>query len=269
MNAVILAEKYRGETMGVCMHRVRQQYSLDLSVPMTYVGRLDPHAEGLVIFLVGRMRFSKERFLGLDKQYRISFILGITTDSGDLMGIPTPAQDWQLPTLSRESLLDFQPIGTFIQQYPHFSSRKVDGKPLFQLTRSNNQPAVLPTHTVSLNNLSCFSYKAISRDVLMDTVITDCKTVVGDFRQDEISNSWMELSATLPEVLSWYQVTLDVSSGFYVRQWVTDLGNFLSTGAVTFSIIRETIGIFTRSMMQGGEVRVVYEDDPILNNLTD
>jgi tRNA U55 pseudouridine synthase TruB len=73
----------------------------------------------------------------------------------------------------------------------------------------------------------------------------------------------------MPKTLPMHTVTIDVSSGFYVRQWVNDLGNYLSTGAVTFSITRGTIGVFNMSMLNGEEYRVFELGDSLFNNLTD
>ena len=87
MNSLIVAYKNRTETMAVCMQRIRDEASISDEIPMTYAGRLDPMAEGLIIFLCGSMRFKKDQFLKLSKTYSIEFILGIETDTYDILGL--------------------------------------------------------------------------------------------------------------------------------------------------------------------------------------
>ena len=46
---VIIAYKNIGETPLECLERHRKERSIDKDIPMTYAGRLDPMAEGLMI----------------------------------------------------------------------------------------------------------------------------------------------------------------------------------------------------------------------------
>jgi tRNA pseudouridine55 synthase len=59
--------------------------------PMTYAGRLDPLACGVLVVLTGEDVHSKEQFLGLDKQYEAEILFGFETDSYDILGIPSAA----------------------------------------------------------------------------------------------------------------------------------------------------------------------------------
>lgn len=268
--SLILAYKQRSETMSVCMDRIRREADIPGDVPMTYAGRLDPMAEGLVVFLYGDLRYKKDLFLKLPKTYHIEFFLGCTTDTYDVLGICTKTENTHSqPLVTRETVQSFQPEGTFVQKFPHFSSRKVFGKPLFHHTLENTHRK-LPQqeHEVSIYRYDSLSTQSISRDVLIHSIIRDSERVVGNFRQPEIVTQWKKVAKELPDDITLYGLTLDCSSGFYVRQWVSDFGDFLGTGAVTFSIIRGTIGVFTMSMLNGESYRVFDEHDPLIHKLT-
>ena len=100
--SLILAFKNRTETMSVCMERIRAEADISSDIPMTYAGRLDPMAEGLVVFLVGDMRFQKEQMLKMNKTYQIEFFLGYETDTYDVLGM---VQKSQCPSVLRTAPL--------------------------------------------------------------------------------------------------------------------------------------------------------------------
>ena len=50
---MILVNKQIGETPLEALEKVRREHGFDANLPMTYAGRLDPMAEGLLIVLVG------------------------------------------------------------------------------------------------------------------------------------------------------------------------------------------------------------------------
>ena len=56
-----LTYKNIGETPLECLERIRLEYGKPKDIPMTYAGRLDPMAEGLLIILVGDDCKDKEK----------------------------------------------------------------------------------------------------------------------------------------------------------------------------------------------------------------
>lgn len=271
MNSLILAYKNRTETMAVCMDRIRTELSISPEILMTYAGRLDPMAEGLVIFLCGSMRFHKDKFMKLSKMYSVGFIPGIETDTYDTLGLIQNVSDsksqYSIADLEKNIQL-FQPIGTFNQSFPSFSSRRVFGKPLFQHALDNNEEIPEQSHDVTIFGYSNIKQQSMNRDELIESITNDVKKVSGEFRQDEIIKSWKKATEKLPSELIMYSLDIECSSGFYVRQWVHDFGAFLGNNAVTFSIIRGTIDIFTMSMLNGESYRVFDEHDPLIHKLT-
>jgi len=69
------------------LNRTRKLEQIDAKTPLTYAGRLDPMAEGVLIILVGDECKKKQKYLGLDKEYEIEVLFGLETDTQDILGV--------------------------------------------------------------------------------------------------------------------------------------------------------------------------------------
>ncbi len=255
--------------MGQCMHRIKKDACVLDDIPMTYAGRLDPMADGLVIFLGNEMRFYKEKFLGLQKTYQATFFLGWDTDTYDILGIAQKkshtidVSDEQVKNTITTLYSTDVPV---TQTFPPFSSRKVSGKPLFVFAKQNMYiPPV--SHEVVLEKISHITYEKIDQKLLYKKIIHDIDLVSGDFRQKLCKDSWNSLVNEFPRLIPLYSVELTVSSGFYVRSWVHAIGQKLHTGAVTFSITRSIIGVFTLSMLNNQSYQLFKSTDPFIGDI--
>ena len=83
----IISYKNLGETPLACLEKMRLEHGIGAEIPMTYAGRLDPMAEGVMILLVGEECKNKEQYLGLDKTYGFEVLVGFQTDTYDLLGL--------------------------------------------------------------------------------------------------------------------------------------------------------------------------------------
>src|SRR5262245_8184953 len=54
-----------------------------------FAGRLDPMAHGLMLLLIGYENKNRTEYLNLDKTYYFKILLGVETDSYDLLGLIT------------------------------------------------------------------------------------------------------------------------------------------------------------------------------------
>ncbi len=270
-DTMIIAYKNMGETPLACLERVRQERSLPANLPMTYAGRLDPMAEGVMIILLGEECKNKDKYLGLDKIYEFEILVGFATDTYDLLGMVLESSNEGLRTvwpsfqknsarrsedLSNSSLEDgrenlfsgftqtFQSfIGTFVQKYPSFSSKTIDGKQLFQLSKDDNLPDELPSHTVTISELLCTSTWIQKKDELETEIKRRIGLVHGDFRQEEILNRWHEVLENLTqESFKIIACTVSASSGTYVRQLVADISEKMGIPMTTYSIKRTNVG---------------------------
>jgi tRNA pseudouridine55 synthase len=135
-------------------------------------------------------------------------------------------------------------VGTFKQPYPAYSSKVVNGLPLFDYARRGKIDSIVrPEHDVTVAKLELIGERVISKDALWEEIEEDVKVVKGDFRQKETLDGWGEyFNSTEQESFTIYKAKVSCGSGFYVRQLVCDIGKDLGTGAVTKSILRTRVG---------------------------
>ena len=135
-------------------------------------------------------------------------------------------------------------MGKLEQMYPAFSSRPVGGKPLFQWAREGKiDQVMIPKHEVEVFSAEYVARKIILKDELQKEIQRKVSWVNGDFRQEETIRKWKEVLDQVEEkefVVD--KVKVEVSSGFYVRQFVSDMARSFDTVATTYSINRTRVG---------------------------
>jgi len=140
MQKILELYKKEGETPLEAIEEFRKKNLEYSDVKMTYAGRLDPMAEGVLLVLVGDECKNKENYLGLDKEYEFEILHGIQTDTYDILGLPAKSGTSDVPQIEIEtSNTSIDAIekskGKFTQKYPPYSSMTVQGKQLFQWAR--------------------------------------------------------------------------------------------------------------------------------------
>lgn len=246
--------KKLGETPLACLERTRQEHNIEKTIPMTYAGRLDPMAEGLLILLVGDECKEKPQWTKLPKTYEFDILVGFKTDTDDLLGLVVSTFDKismsgdltrRLEILSDDlSNVLGSFLGEQIQTYPKYSSKTVDGTSLFTHTR-NGATVELPTHTIHIDTLEAQGTTTLSV-VDFKKILHDRITLVqGDFRQDDILKTWDRVLDTFTyDTVQIIHCVVSCSSGTYVRQLVSDIGEKIGVPLVTFSIKRTQVGDF-------------------------
>jgi len=240
----ILFNKRLGETPLEALERFRLMNPLYKNVPMTYAGRLDPAAEGLLIFLGGELCKEKEVYTALSKTYEVGILFGFSTDTHDLLGLPIEKK-----RRAKSSKISFEgelakifaqaPI-IITQKYPAYSSKTVGGKSLISFAREGI-PVARPVHKVKLKSGKIQSNKTVSSIEIESRISEICKLVTGDFRQEETLTAWRNILKNWGH-FTLITCTIQVGSGFYVRTFVDDIGKKLGTGAVVYSLKRTSIG---------------------------
>ena len=272
LNTKYLVQKSEGETLALLLERVRRENGLSADIPLTYAGRLDPMAEGLVIILAGEECKKKDQYLGLDKVYEYEVLFGVETDTFDILGLPTsnpalPAGRSQLLTSNKSLNNDFESkvktiiekfIGRQTQVYPPYSSKTINGVPLFQLAREGKITELeLPKIDIEIYSHEFLGIREISCDELLAQVEQRIKKVVGDFRQQEILDAWHSsqlLTSNSQLVIAFFRISC--SSGTYIRRIASDMGHLFGTGAIAWKIKRTKIGDYSTSPRLGeGRVR--------------
>ncbi len=223
----------------------------------TYAGRLDPMASGKLLVLIGEETRQREKYLGLDKEYIIEVLLDIETDTGDILGLPKEAlQETRLSNNIIQKALRAE-LGTHVREYPHFSSKPVNGKPLFVYALEKTLDTIeIPTHEETIYHLELMDTRFISSAYLTNYIQDRLssiprstlpeKALGADFRQDEIREEWKNL---LPNTCRGFQVLkirAVVGSGTYMRTLAMRLGKTFETKAFALSIHRTKIGLYRR-----------------------
>ena len=78
--------KQSGETPRERLERLRVQRPHYEHEVLSYAGRLDPMAEGVLLCLVGSANKRREAYLELSKEYVLDVLFGFSTDTYDVLG---------------------------------------------------------------------------------------------------------------------------------------------------------------------------------------
>lgn len=259
MREVIKLYKRVGETPLECIGRFRQENPMYSGIKMTYLGRLDPMAEGLLLVLAGDMG-QKSDFLEMDKTYEFEVLWGVSTDTYDVLGIPRAESNLGVVSEPPKRGLSASKLDSVLrklrvkktQSYPPYSSRTVGGplhygrgkKPLWEWSRENKIEEIdAPTRSIKVFNIEHVHTRWVSGEEILKDVLARIALVKGDFRQQEIVDSWnKELGRRKGEKFLVSKFTADVSSGTYIRGLAHEMGEMLETPALAYSIKRTRVG---------------------------
>ncbi len=249
--AIILWNKKYTETLAETLKRFRDEKPEHKNEKVTYAGRLDPMAEGLVLLLTADDVHKKQEFLGLDKVYEIDFICGPKTDTYDILGLcsNTSLEFTNFDIKKMENIFK-KNMGKKIQPYPPFSSKPVNGKPLFFWARNNLlDEIIIPKKEIEIYNILYLGKREVNINSFQKKLVSDIESVVGDFRQNNIINSWVSYFSKIKssEKISIYRIQVAASSGTYMRSLIYKLGKEINIPLCTLKIKRIKIGDYTVS----------------------
>jgi tRNA pseudouridine55 synthase len=220
MDGLLVVDKPAGPTSHDVVARVRRA----LHEPRVgHTGTLDPAATGVLALVLGRATRLAQFLSGSSKSYDAVVRFGFATDTGDAQGRPVGGGD-SAAMPSRDAvdaaLSAFR--GTFLQQPPAFSAKKVGGKRSHKLARAR----------VRLGHTGADAVPAGPAAAIADTLPAPARVTVHRLEIVEYDAS----SVTL---------TLDCSAGFYVRSLAHDLGARLGVGAHLAALRRTRAGDFS------------------------
>jgi len=211
---------------------------------ISYAGRLDPMAEGLQLLLIDEENKNRKLYENLEKTYEFSMLLGISTDTYDLLGKITASSKEHMQISSndiKKHLISF--LGTQKLPYPPYSSRTVNGIPLFKYARENRLGEIsIPERTVTISSFELLSSSLLSPIDLLSYISTVIPNVQGDFRQVTILQLWKDSAPLFPPQIPKFDFRITCTSGTYVRGIVHALGAILNIPTVTYAINRTRIG---------------------------
>lgn len=255
-------EKEVGETPLIATKRLRVERNIPDDVPLAYAGRLDPMASGKLLILIGDECKVQEKYHALDKEYTVEVLIGVSSDSGDVLGLLSPCLpkiliDKEVQQVLREN------VGKISLPYPHFSAKTVRGKPLHMWTLENRLNEIeIPTKTSRIHALTFTGLRTIHKEDILQYVrakietipkVTDPQKALGaDFRRSDVRASWNEFEKNGTETYQILSFSCIASSGTYMRSLGAKIAEDLGTCSLAYSIHRTKIGrYFTFSNRHG------------------
>ena len=127
------------------------------SIAVGHTGTLDPLATGVLALVVGRATRLASFLSGADKEYIARVRFGATTATydaeatGESEGASAPGE----ASAVTAALPEF--LGTFLQQPPPFSAKKVAGTPAYKLARQQKPVEIRPAQ-VTVRELELRGY---------------------------------------------------------------------------------------------------------------
>ena len=182
-----IVHKEIGETPLACVQRLFP----DKKKKYTYAGRLDPMAEGLLLVLEGEECKDAKKYFDKEKTYEYSFAVGIATDTYDCLGriVKHAHINENIRGKVHEAIQKLN--GDITLLYPPYSSKTVNGVPLFAHARNNTlQKILLPERIMKINEHILTDEEISTVNIVRKKVTRDIKLVRGDFRQEEILADW-------------------------------------------------------------------------------
>lgn len=244
VSGIFLVDKPVGVKSHDLVYDFRRKYNTQ---KVGHAGALDPFASGMMIILVGKAVELSDSFLGLDKTYTATVLLGVKTNSQDPEGeIEEVANTMpQNPDYISEVLKSFEP--EYSQTVPVFSSVKVngqklrklahssdnivlnteEGKPTASFYKNNNltQKLVLPVKKVKINSIKVLSLEPISASELVNL----------DFKKKLENTSFGDLEKLEFSLL---KIEVDCGKGTYIRKLAEDIGLKLNLPSMLLELRR-------------------------------
>lgn len=241
MDRPYLVDKPIGATPLQALQLYRDARGFGASIKMSYAGRLDPLASGLLPILYGHMLSRQEEYWYLSKEYDTTVVLGVRSDSHDLLGLPERVRG-VMPTSERITSIVRGLVGKIDLSVPIYSSHRVDGKPLFAWARTLPEgPAVVPVRRMSIHQIDVAHIEDIDLSSLQSVALHRVMRVDGDFRQDETVRAW-EMCGNGADTLVSVGLHIQCGSGTYIRSLANEMGRRLGVGAIVSDLRRVRVG---------------------------
>jgi tRNA pseudouridine55 synthase len=240
MDGLLIIDKPAGPTSHDVVSRMRR---LLREKRIGHCGTLDPAATGVLLLVLGRATRLAQFLSASDKAYEATVRLGFATDTADADGQPVGLV-WRAPLPSRDAieaaLGAFR--GTFLQQPPAFSAKKIGGTRSYKLARAAAAEARVnprplrdpnPTHPPDLPDRPDRPDLPDSRDPRDPSALpAPARVTVHRLEIVDIEADYVTLQ-------------VDCSAGFYVRSLAHDLGERLGVGGHLAGLRRTRSGDFT------------------------
>jgi tRNA pseudouridine(55) synthase len=230
---------------GVPFGDITKKVADDSQNKISYIGRLDPLASGIIIYLEGDELKSRDKYMNMDKTYKFNLIIGMSTDTGDCLGMIRKIQT--VNTINMSKLLEIfsQFLGEYEQRYPIYSAYQIHKngvkKPLWYFAKNGIvlEESEIPKHIIKIYNLEqdakpMFSIRNMNYFMEQVGLIPDGL----ELRKEEVILQYREYKETDKIRLIGIPMLAKVSSGTYIRQLCADIGDKLGVPCMADKIER-------------------------------
>jgi|APSaa5957512535_1039671.scaffolds.fasta_scaffold25209_2 tRNA pseudouridine(55) synthase len=242
---MLITIKPPGCTINQYIEKFKQENDIK---KLCFCGRLDPMARGKLLLLTNNECKYMNLYLNNPKTYEFEIVFGIQTDTDDPLGILesidiiNPNSTPLLLSNIYEKLIqqiNHYNCTNFNQKFHHYSSKKIKGLPLWYY-KKNNIAVERPEHSVEISSISINQLVQYDFTDWKNNIIEQINSIdkTKDFNQTIIIKQWENLNLhniyTLP-------ISIHVSSGFYIRQFVRDLSDIIQYPLMAYDINRTNI----------------------------
>ena len=154
MNGAIVVNKEEGMTSRDVVNKLNKILN---TKKIGHIGTLDPLATGVLVCLIGKYTKLCNILINHDKEYIVSFKLGILTDTLDITGQVLKENNIVVTYDDvKKAVLDFPK--EYLQEVPIYSAVKINGKKLYDYAR-NGEDVELPFRKVNIYSMKLIDYK--------------------------------------------------------------------------------------------------------------
>lgn len=236
------------QEIGTSTSIIARKVAEKLNTKTSHTGTLDPMASGVVLILKGDEYFNKEKYIQNYKTYNFDILFGLSTDTHDALGIIEKSIDEDFEVNQNQLIGAINSMtGGYHQQYPDFSSKKVEGKSLWEYKRLG-----LPVPDVFIDGeileIKVGELQKVSSEFEIKNLIETIKTIKGNFRQQEIIEKYQILK--FPPYFFKINLEVEMSRGMYVRGLVRDICNKINIPGIVINLVRTKDGDFSQNDCQ-------------------
>jgi tRNA pseudouridine55 synthase len=215
MDGLLIVDKPAGPTSHDVVARLRRALR---ETRIGHTGTLDPLATGVLVLVVGKATRLAKFLSASDKSYEAVVRFGVATDTADAQGQPIGEVSERRPSREEiEAALD-EFRGTFLQQPPAFSAKKIDGQRSYKLAREARNARLKPSR--------CLPDLPDPPALPAPASVTAHAIRIVSLDGDHVT------------------LSVDCSAGFYIRSLAHDLGQRLGVGAHLTALRRTRTGDF-------------------------